>query len=88
MAIDPTARIQSGAVIGQNVSIGPYCVIGAHAVIGANCMLTSHVTVSGHTTIGAECTISPFAALGGPPQDLSYKGEPTRLEIGSGCNAR
>ena len=86
--IDPTARIEDGAVIGDGTTIGPYCVIGVNAVIGADCTLTAHVMVSGHTTIGDGCTVSPFAALGGPPQDLSYKGEPTRLEIGSGCTIR
>ena len=86
--IDPTARIEDGAVIGEGASIGPYCVIGGNAVVGEGCTLTSHVTVSGHTRIGANCVISPFAALGGPPQDLSYRGEPTRLEIGSGCTIR
>jgi UDP-N-acetylglucosamine acyltransferase len=86
--IDPTARIEDGAVIGDGATIGPYCVIGPNAAIGAGCTLTAHVTVSGHTTIGANCTISPFAALGGPPQDLSYRGEPTRLDIGEGCIIR
>ena len=86
--IDPTARIEDGAAIGDGTTIGPYCVIGGNAVIGADCVLTSHVTVSGHTTIGDGCKISPFAALGGPPQDLSYKGEPTRLQIGNGCTIR
>jgi UDP-N-acetylglucosamine acyltransferase len=86
--IDPTARIEDGAVIGDGASIGPYCVIGPNAVIDAGCMLAAHVTVSGHTRIGANCAISPFAALGGPPQDLSYRGEPTRLEIGEGCIIR
>jgi UDP-N-acetylglucosamine acyltransferase len=86
--IDPTARIEDGAVIGDGASIGPYCVIGPNAVIGAGCTLAAHVTVSGHTRIGANCAISPFAALGGPPQDLSYRGEPTRLEIGEGCIIR
>src|ERR1700751_5158065 len=86
--IDPTARIEEGAVIGEGASIGPYCVIGGNAVIGAGCALVAHVTVTGHTRIGANCKISPFAALGGPPQDLSYRGEPTRLEIGSGCTIR
>ena len=86
--IDPTARIEDGAVIGEGASIGPYCVIGGHVVIGEGCTLSAHVSVSGHTTIGANCVISPFAALGGPPQDLSYRGEPTRLEIGSSCTIR
>jgi UDP-N-acetylglucosamine acyltransferase len=86
--IDPTARIEDGAVIGEGASIGPYCVVGPHVVIGANCRLIAHVNVAGHTTIAAGCVIHPFAALGGPPQDLSYRGEPTRLEIGEGCTIR
>ncbi len=86
--IDPTARIEDGAVIGAGTSIGPYCVIGPHVVIGADCKLMAHVSVTGHTTIGTGCVIHPFAALGGPPQDLSYRGEPTRLEIGEGCCLR
>lgn len=86
--IDSTARIEDGAVIGDGVSIGPYCVIGANVTIGPECRLLSHVSVAGHTTIGAGCTIHPFASLGGPPQDLSYRGEPTRLEIGEQCTIR
>ncbi len=86
--IDPTARVEDGAAIGAGTVIGPYCLIGPHAVIGENCRLLSHVQVMGHTTIGADCVISPFVVLGGAPQDLSYRGEPTRLEIGSGCTLR
>jgi UDP-N-acetylglucosamine acyltransferase len=85
MTIDPTARIEDGAVIGAGTSIGPCCIIGRNVVIGPNCRLIAHVSVSGHTSIGADCVISPFVALGGPPQDQSYRGEPTRLEIGVGC---
>jgi UDP-N-acetylglucosamine acyltransferase len=86
--IDPTARIEDGAVIGEGASIGPYCIIGPNVVIGADCKLIAHVSVAGHTTIAGGCVIYPFAALGGPPQDLSYRGEPTRLEIGEGCTIR
>jgi UDP-N-acetylglucosamine acyltransferase len=86
--IDPTARIEDGAVIGEGTTVGPYCIVGPNVVIGANCKLTAHVSVAGHTTIAAGCVIYPFAALGGPPQDLSYRGEPTRLEIGEGCTIR
>lgn len=86
--IDPTARVEDGAVIGDGTVVGPYCIIGPNAVIGENCQLISHVQVMGHTSIGAGCVISPFVALGGAPQDLSYKGERTRLEIGSGCTLR
>src|SRR5580692_10579934 len=50
--IDPTARIEDGAVIGEGTSIGPYCIIGPHAVIGPNCKLVGHVHVTAQTTIG------------------------------------
>ena len=55
MNIDPTARVEDGAVIGEGTTIGPYCIIGANAVIGANCTLTAHVTVTAHTSIGDGC---------------------------------
>jgi UDP-N-acetylglucosamine acyltransferase len=86
--IDPTARIADGAVIGKDTVIGPYCVIGPNVVLGDNCNLMSHVALMGHASIGANCVISPFAVLGGAPQDLGYRGEPTRLEIGAGCTIR
>jgi len=87
-AIDPTARVEDGAVIGDGTIVGPYCIVGANVVIGPNCRLISHVHVMGHTSIGANCVMSPFVVLGGAPQDLSYRGEPTRLEIGSDCTFR
>ena len=67
--IDPTARIEDGAVIGEGVTIGPYCVIGPNVTIGADCNLQAHVSISGHTTLGAGCKVFPFASLGGAPQN-------------------
>lgn len=86
--IDPTARVEDGAVLGDGVAIGPFCMVGKDVRIGPNCRLVSHVTVMGHTSIAADCVMYPFASLGGPPQDLSYRDEPTRLEIGAGCTIR
>jgi UDP-N-acetylglucosamine acyltransferase len=86
--IDPTARVEDGAVIGAGAAIGPYCVIGRDVTIGANCKLISHVHVMGQTAIGAGCTVYPFASLGGAPQSLAYRGEPTKLQIGEGCTIR
>jgi UDP-N-acetylglucosamine acyltransferase len=86
--IDPTARIEDGAVIGPGTSIGPFCVVGPHAVIGADCKLVAHVHVTAKTTIGDGCTIYPFVSLGTPPQSLSYRGELTSLQIGQGCTIR
>jgi UDP-N-acetylglucosamine acyltransferase len=88
MTIDPTARIEDGAVIGAGTSIGPYCVIGSHAVIGPDCKLIAHVHVSARTTIGAGCVVYPFVSLGTPPQSLGYRGELTELQIGQMCIIR
>ncbi len=86
--IDPSARIEAGATIGQDVSIGPYCTIGARVTIGDGCRLVAHVNLAGHTTIGPRTVIYPFASLGSPPQSVSYRGEPTRLEVGADCDIR
>lgn len=87
-AIDPSARIENGAAIGRDVSIGPYCTIGANVTIGDGCRLLAHVNLSGHATIGARCVIHPFASLGSPPQSVRYRGGPTRLVVGAECDIR
>jgi UDP-N-acetylglucosamine acyltransferase len=87
-AIDPTARIEPGAIVGDDVSIGPYCIIGRNVVIGTGCRLVAHVHVAGRTAIGARTVIHPFASLGAPPQSVSYHGEPTRLVVGADCDIR
>jgi UDP-N-acetylglucosamine acyltransferase len=86
--IDPTARIESGAVIGSHVSIGPYCIVGPHVVIGDDCKLAAHVHVAGHTSIGPRTSIYPYASLGTPPQSVKYRGGPTRLVVGADCSIR
>lgn len=80
--IHPAAVVDRSAELGADVEVGPGCVIGANVTIGPRTKLLSHVVIDQFTSVGADCTIHPFAALGGPPQDLSYKNEPTRLEIG------
>ena len=80
--IHPTAIIAEGAKIDETAEIGPYCVLGPQVTLGARVKLHSHVAVAGITSIGADTQVFPFASLGHPPQDLKYKGEPSRLEIG------
>ena len=82
--IHPTVVIDKNAKISEDVNIGPYCIIGANVEIGEGTSLESHVVIEGHTKIGKGNKISPFASIGQPPQDLKYKGEPTRVEIGDG----
>jgi len=86
--IDPTARIEGGAVIGAEVTIGPFCVIGPDVVIGDGCRLIASVHVTGHTTIGSRTVVYPFTSLGTPPQSAKYRGGPTRLNIGADCDIR
>jgi UDP-N-acetylglucosamine acyltransferase len=82
MNIHPTAIIDSGAKVPASCTVGPYCVIGAGVEVGERCRLASHVVVEGPTKIGVDNSFSPFSAIGMAPQDISYRGEPTRLEIG------
>jgi len=80
--IHPTAVVESGARLGEDVEVGPHCYVGPHAVVGPRCSLRNHVTLTGHTTVGADNTFFANAVIGEDAQDLKYHGEPTRLEIG------
>lgn len=82
MSIHPTAIIESGACIGRNVSIGPYCYVGRDVTIGDDCTLHHHASIEGFTTLGSRCEVFPQAVLGAPPQDVKFSGERTFLEIG------
>ena len=80
--IHPTAIIDPGAKLADDVEVGPYSVIGEHVEIGAGTRIGSHAVLTGHTRIGAHNQIFHFVSLGEAPQDKKYAGEPTRLEIG------
>ena len=80
--VHETAIVDKMARIGTGVTIGPYCVVGPHVTIEDHVVLKPHVVVDGRTTIGAGTQIFPFASIGLAPQDLKYKGEPSRLFIG------
>ncbi|MDE0896935.1 MAG: acyl-ACP--UDP-N-acetylglucosamine O-acyltransferase [Planctomycetota bacterium] len=81
--IHPTAVVAPGAQLGTDVEIGPHCVISKNAIIGDRTRLGPQVVINGHTTLGKENVIHGLASLGGAPQDFSYRGEETRLEIGA-----
>jgi UDP-N-acetylglucosamine acyltransferase len=82
MKVHPTAIVDSHARIAASCEIGPYCVIGPDVEIGDRCQLLSHVALEGPTKIGSDNKFFPFCSIGLAPQDLTYAGEPTRLEIG------
>lgn len=81
--IHPSAIIDDGAEIAATAKVGPFCVIGADVQIGPGVELKSHVVVSGKTSIGADTIVFPFSVIGEIPQDLKFKGEFSRLEIGA-----
>lgn len=82
MSIHPTAIVDPGAKIHSGCKIGPYSTVGANVELGEGCELVSHVVIEGPTKIGADNAFFPFCSVGMAPQDLTYSGEPTRLEIG------
>jgi UDP-N-acetylglucosamine acyltransferase len=80
--IHPSAIVDPKAELGDKVQVGPFAVIGPNVKIGEGCSVGSHTVIEGHTTIGKENRIGHFAAIGGDPQDMKYRGEPTQLMIG------
>jgi len=84
--IHPTAIIDGDVVLGEGVELGPYCTLLGKVKIGKGTIVEGHATVgcrSAVVTIGENNRIAPGAVIGGPPQDISYKGEPTELIIGN-----
>lgn len=86
--IHPTAAVAPGAVIGEGCRIGPGCVVGPDVVLEDAVELIAHVVVDGHTRLGRGVRVFPFATIGMAPQDLKYRNEPTRCEIGAGTLVR
>ncbi|MEC9266281.1 MAG: acyl-ACP--UDP-N-acetylglucosamine O-acyltransferase [Alphaproteobacteria bacterium] len=81
--IHPTSVVDPRAKLADSVKIGPFCVVGPEVELGEDVVLRSHVVLDGNTQVGAGTEIYPFASIGLAPQDLKYRGEKTRLEIGA-----
>jgi UDP-N-acetylglucosamine acyltransferase len=82
MKVHPSAVIHPQAQVASSAAIGPHSVIGAGVEIGDDCEIMPHVVIEGPTKIGKRNRIFSYAAVGFACQDLKYKGEATRLEIG------
>ena len=87
-SVHPTAIIDAGARLADDVTVGPYAIIGAQVTIGAGSSVGAHAVIGGRTTIGRNNRIFAHAALGGEPQDKKYRGEDTELVIGDGNTIR
>ncbi len=88
MSIHKTAIIGEGARIAEGAEIGPYAVIGSDVSIGSGTKIGPHVVIDGQTTIGQNCEIFSGASIGQAPQSISYKSEPSQVEIGDGVTIR
>lgn len=81
--IHPLACVEPGATIAASARIGPFCHVAADVSVGEGCVLHTHVTLLGPTSIGPKNTFFPNCVIGTAPQDLKFKGGPTRVEIGA-----
>jgi UDP-N-acetylglucosamine acyltransferase len=88
MKAHPTAIVHPDAKIAPSVTVGPYSIIGPGVELGEGCEVMSHVVLEGNTRAGRGNRFYPYASVGLDPQDLKYKGEPTRVEIGDGNTIR
>jgi UDP-N-acetylglucosamine acyltransferase len=80
--VHPSAVVDKRAELAEGVEVGPGAVIGPDVQVGSRSVIGAHAILDGHLTIGADNRIFPHAVLGTPPQDIKYRNEPTRLEIG------
>jgi len=86
--IHPSAIIEAGAQLADDVQVGPYSVIGANVSVDSGTVIGPHCVLDGDTRIGKNNQFYRFCSIGGMPQDKKYGGEPTRLEIGDGNMVR
>jgi UDP-N-acetylglucosamine acyltransferase len=86
--IHPTAIVDAGAQLGEDVDVAAYALVGPGVRIGEGTRIGPHCVIEGRTTIGRGNRIFQACSIGSPPQDKKYAGEPTRLEIGDGNTIR
>lgn len=86
--IDSRAVVSPKATISDGVQVGPFAVIEDDVAIGEGTTIGAHAVIHSGSRIGRECKIHPMAAIGGLPQDLKFRGEPTTLEIGDNTVVR
>ncbi|MCP3018658.1 acyl-ACP--UDP-N-acetylglucosamine O-acyltransferase [Cupriavidus basilensis] len=80
--IHPSALVDPKAELAADVTVGPFSIVGPNVRLGSGTQVGAHTTIEGHTTVGADNRIGPYASVGGTPQDMKYRNEPTRLVIG------
>jgi UDP-N-acetylglucosamine acyltransferase len=87
-SIHSTAIVHADAEIGSGVEIGAFAIVGEGCVVGDGCVIAARAMLERNVTLGAGVKVGVGSVLGGDPQDLKYKGEPTRVEVGDGTTIR
>ncbi len=81
--IHPSAVVESGAELGDDVEIGPFAYVGSEVWLGEGTRLHHHASVEGNTVLGAGCEVFPHACIGGKTQDLKFRGGRPGLRVGA-----
>jgi UDP-N-acetylglucosamine acyltransferase len=88
VGIHPTAVIESGAQLGEDVTVGAFAFIDSHVQIGDRTIIAPHATILRYTTLGSDCQVHANAVLGDLPQDLAYQDQESYVKIGNNCAIR
>jgi len=87
-SIHPSAIIEPGAKIGNDVTIEAYAIVKGNVTLGDRVIIKSHAYIDGYTTIGEGTVVYPSASIGTKTQALKFRGEKTFVEIGKNCEIR
>jgi UDP-N-acetylglucosamine acyltransferase len=86
--IHPTAIVHPSADVAADAQVGAFAIIGENCTVGPGCVVATHAVLERNVTLGRDVKVGVGTVLGGDPQDLKYKGEPTIVEIGDGTVIR
>ena len=86
--VHPTAIVAADAQLGAGVEVGPFAIIGESCIVGDGSVVAARATLERHVTLGPSVHVGSGCILGGPPQDVKYRGEPTTVEVGEGTVIR
>ena len=86
--IHPTAVVHASAEVGRDVDIGAFAIVGEGCVVGDCSVIAARATLERNVHLGQNVRVGIGSVLGGDPQDLKYKGEPTTVEVGDGTTIR
>lgn len=86
--VHPTALVAADARLGADVDVGPFAIVGEGCTVGDGCVIAARATLERNVTLGSHVHVGSGSILGGPPQDVKYRGEETTVEVGDGTVIR